>query len=1368
MIQGKEKGKGYTDTRKNKEEEKKNVNINKELGLVKEDNGCYILPEDKAYLDEVVTRDQPVRWNCDKKDLVFQVLDWNEVNTLPPGKTWWDKDSDSESSESEYNEDDEFGDDDDDGASFREVQKERRKYLIRVYGVTEDGKSVSVQVTGFRPYFFVKVPEWYKKEHVKYFENYIKKKCVGKPYQTSKDQRPISYAKNIVTCRLIKQEDLYGFTDHKKFKFIYVAFNNSNALYSCAELFKRRMTKTVPTGQNLKGGAPEMMDKELIKFNKKITIPGIKNGKAVQYSLYESGIKPLLRMNHIQDLETAGWIRIKKGTYTKNKRSISKCQLDMCTEWQNVKKEDKGSKMAPYIIASFDIECCSGDGCSFPQAKNPSDECFQIGTTINKFGENECFLRHIVTLKRSAPIQGTVVENYDSEKKLLLGWAKFINRLDPDIITGFNIWGFDMEYLYERAKLLNIEKEFCTLLNRVTGIPGRYDVRKLESSALGENWLKVIKTEGRLQIDMLKLVQRDHKLSSYKLDNVASTFLMGKVKKLTSCPMNEESKKCSEGKNIIKIGGGKLNLNKLDDVDYIEKKQNKIKWFDEPIPGTSVIETDSVLGPKVGNYLRFNDNKGNEYNHGQKFRILSVDITSKKFLVVGIPELEMKEKSYAWGLAKDDLTPNQLFAEYKEGTTKGIKRIAVYCVQDCELCNKLMDKLKIVSSNVGMANVCSVPMSYLFTRGQGIKVYSLVAKYCRENGTLIPDLDTLEKNESYEGAIVLPPDRGIHQEPVTVLDYSSLYPSSMISENISHDTEVTDPTYDNLPDYDYIDIKYDLFANDPNDKRKHPEKIKVGTKTVRYAQAKNGEKGIVPKLLMRLLKARKTIKKKINFQDFYLNEPFMTDNGKVFEDKIQGLWLKDEDPEKEKERDFYLIFLEDWSKIKVPKKIVDKLMASYNDFEKELLDGLQLAYKLTCNSVYGQVGASTSNICRKNLAASTTATGRNLILFARDFTLKHIPGTECTYGDTDSIMVKYPLNYDLKKLKPKLLKLLEKIKGMKEYQDLFEKYKKEHFKDTDKKIHNYFDLLPDIDLEDCKLPRGQKLQGHEMVEYAVTLGQLNEALIQPFLKPPHVLEYEKTFFPFILFGKKRYENYKYEFDPHKLKRNFMGTELKRRDNSDIVKDIYGGVVDRILDDGGKTKSAKIFFKNKVKKLLDGEVELKKLVLSKALKSEDRYANPDSQAHVVLARRMKERDPGSAPQANDRVPYIFIETEYQKGKKMNQGDRVEHPDFINSNKNIKPDYLHYLNDQVLRPVMRVFALEKLMNDNKGVSTPDPYSLIEDLVVTYRNKRDKQKQISDYFKVTKRTGTGTGSKSKYNWKDFLPDDNDFADCNDYSPF
>ena len=52
-------------------------------------------------------------------------------------------------------------------------------------------------------------------------------------------------------------------------------------------------------------------------------------------------------------------------------------------------------------------------------------------------------------------------------------------------------------------------------------------------------------------------------------------------------------------------------------------------------------------------------------------------------------------------------------------------------------------------------------------------------------------------NTSFEGAVVLEPTPGIYiDEPIVVLDYASLYPSSMISENISHDSKVWTKEYD--------------------------------------------------------------------------------------------------------------------------------------------------------------------------------------------------------------------------------------------------------------------------------------------------------------------------------------------------------------------------------------------------------------------------------------------------------------------------------------------------------------------------------------------------------------------------------------------
>ena len=162
-----------------------------------------------------------------------------------------------------------------------------------------------------------------------------------------------------------------------------------------------------------------------------------------------------------------------------------------------------------------------------------------------------------------------------------------------------------------------------------------------------------------------------------------------------------------------------------------------------------------------------------------------------------------------WQLAKDDISPQQIFEYQGQNATKRAI-VASYCVQDCALCITLMNKLDILTNNIGMANVCYVPLSFIFLRGQGIKIFSLVSKECKSENFLIPlvrpkrdelrentdsdsdegvtfdydftdkftpgeDLEDMERDDDggYEGAIVLKPTPGIYLDtPVTVLDYA--------------------------------------------------------------------------------------------------------------------------------------------------------------------------------------------------------------------------------------------------------------------------------------------------------------------------------------------------------------------------------------------------------------------------------------------------------------------------------------------------------------------------------------------------------------------------------------------------------------------
>ena len=50
---------------------------------------------------------------------------------------------------------------------------------------------------------------------------------------------------------------------------------------------------------------------------------------------------------------------------------------------------------------------------------------------------------------------------------------------------------------------------------------------------------------------------------------------------------------------------------------------------------------------------------------------------------------------------------------------------------------------------------------------------------------------------------------------------------------------------------------------------------------------------------------------------------------------------------------------------------------------KNVFDKRQLSYKIVANSLYGQTGGKTSSFYDKDIAASTTATGRKLLLYGK-------------------------------------------------------------------------------------------------------------------------------------------------------------------------------------------------------------------------------------------------------------------------------------------------------------------------------------------------------------------------------------------------
>jgi DNA polymerase elongation subunit (family B) len=1169
-----------------------------------------------------------------------------------------------------------------------------KQLKVRMFGMNEKGETFSIIVENFQPYIYVKVPEnWGKAEKMTFF-NHIKNLDEMKYYKNS-----------ISECKLVLRKKLYTFDCGQKYKFILFKFKNKSVLNKVKNLWYTDHPDF--TKRKLKRGY-EYMGENL--------------------RLYEAKLPSLLRMFHVTEISPSGWINIKN--YQMIRSNETSCTYEYKVSYKDLIPMPEKEDPIPLKVMSWDIEASSSHGdfplaiknykklitevvhywtnknnkddikvldkadqidlfkrlifagfgfgevggisrifpkkkitklyltskldalllnskltmsklifidktyendeftigkpiqdqikekkskiywklpkpcksynfisclnynfdksdkidvltwvfgrltngmirdiktgkyklsearyCNFPQIKG--DRVTFIGSTFMKIGEKDQYLNHMAVVGECSDIPevpNRKIDQYKTEKAMIVGWSKLIRKEDPDVIIGYNTFGFDWAFMIDRA----IERQCLDQLLTMSKIHNKKARMQNTSTtvASGTYELRYAKIQGRVQLDLYNHFRKNVNLSSYKLDNVASVFIGDIIKEYT---------------------------------------------YNESVD-TTTIKSENLFGLKNGHYISFEliGHSSDMYNDGQKFSIF--DLKDGEFKVKGQLIINQEYSKLRWCLNKDDITLEEMF---NANSPDKRAKVAKYCYQDCNLVHSLMNKNDIWTEMSELASLCSVPIHFVIIRGQGIKLLSYIAKECRKEKTVMPVMEKDENDKAgYEGAICLAPKCGFYADnPVAVNDYSSLYPSCMISENISHDSKVWSKEYDldgnlipekttgirdisgrfiydNLPEYGYVDISFDTFEyRRLKGLKSAEEKVKTGTKTCRFAQFPDGKKAIMPSVLSKLLQSRKDTKK---------------------------LMKKAKDP-----------------------------------FMKNVYDKRQLSKKVVANSLYGQCGSKTSSFYEKDIAASTTAMGRKMLFYAKRIV------EEC-YGNR-VVDTKYG----------KMRTRAEYIYG-----------------DTDSVFFTF--NLEDLD--------GNKIKGKKALEITIDLSIEVERIASDFIKPPHYLEYEKTFMPFLLLSKKRYVGILYEHDPNKGKRKEMGIVLKRRDNAPCVKDCYGGIVDILMKQKDVVASIK-FLKKYLQDMVSEKIKLDKLIISKSLKSLTSYKNPDQIAHSVLAERMGKRDPGSKPSTGSRIPYIYIQT---TGKVKLQGDRIEHPDYVRK-MNLKPDYTHYITNQLQKPIQQIYGL-----------------------------------------------------------------------------
>lgn len=478
---------------------------------------------------------------------------------------------------------------------------------------------------------------------------------------------------------------------------------------------------------------------------------------------------------------------------------------------------------------------------------------------------------------------------------------------------------------------------------------------------------------------------------------------------------------------------------KVDNFDFLGRIRN-IK---------SVIK-DSILQSKQ---MGRRENKSINFEGRVPFDLLLVLVRDYK-----LRSYTLNAVSYHFLQEQKEDVHHSIITDLQNDNEQTRRRLAMYCLKDAYLPLKLLQKLMCIINYMEMARVTGVPLLCLLTRGQQIKVVSQLLRKAKEAGYLMPAYQGQGSDDQFEGATVIEPKKGYYADPISTLDFASLYPSIMMAHNLCYTTLVPPNTQREL------NLNTDDITTTP-------------TKNV-FVKS-NIRKGLLPEILESLLAARKKAKADLK---------------------------EEKDP-----------------------------------FKRSVLDGRQLALKISANSVYGFTGAQVGKLPCLEISGSVTAYGRTMIEFTKLEVEKkytklngYKEDAVVIYGDTDSVMVKFG------------------VKTLKESMEL----------------------------------------GREAAEFVTS----------KFVKPIK-LEFEKVYYPYLLINKKRYAGL-YFTQPDKYdKMDCKGIETVRRDNCPLVSNMMSTCLQKLLIDRDPDGAVN-YAKQIISDLLCNRIDISQLVITKELTKND--------------------------------------------------------------------------------------------------------------------------------------------------------------------
>lgn len=448
---------------------------------------------------------------------------------------------------------------------------------VRLYGRKADGTSVSVDVLGVKAYGFIRLQasDIFQRRVAKLLQWHLAMKRTMSKTKKAKDDGDdftVGQQTGNYMFWLKKYEnmtDLIQWTQHQGYNIRHVLPGKGPEVWrfevSSYELYH---------GLSSMFKSPDAFYERVIKFSQPLRSyisfhnenaslgkqmdqmpqgPTSVTNFVYDSDLFETMFKPELVWMVDHQLPACSWMTVinyTSGTSTTD----SYCDLKVsCGEKEVVPCTSPPIPMAPFRVASYDIEAVpflnpeTGE-CEFPDPKR--DSIVTIGVSafdmVSAKMEQTVFMLEIEGQPQCQQLSKlteemktdefdpstTTVYSFLDEFDMLAAFSEYIRTYDADVITGFNVLNFDNVYLLHRIQALcgcEIGSKCCeceeartfSRIKKPTTLKKKYTHTKQRGGQ--ESWDAWI--EGRDWMDVYRVVMTDHKLRSYKLDNVCSELL---------------------------------------------------------------------------------------------------------------------------------------------------------------------------------------------------------------------------------------------------------------------------------------------------------------------------------------------------------------------------------------------------------------------------------------------------------------------------------------------------------------------------------------------------------------------------------------------------------------------------------------------------------------------------------------------------------------------------------------------------------------------------------------------------------------------------------------------------------------------------